>query len=144
MLSPMDKAIIYPIVDDAMSSVWNRNPKEFQREAIARLLLMKCQPHTPCALLLVQGTGGGKSMVPMTVGITTCGVSLIIENTQSLSADQVSKFDVANTAYGPVKAFHLDSIKDNNAAESLNEFLIGLESETKTYPYLFIHLQKQY
>ena len=132
------KAIIYPVVDNAMSSIWNRNPKEFQREAIARLLLMKCQPHTPSALLLVQGTGGGKSMVPMTVGITTCGVTLIIENTQSLSADQVSKFDVANTAYGPVKAFHLDSIKDDNAAESLSKFLIGLESETNVSVFIYL------
>ena len=102
---------MYPIVGNAMSTIWKRNPNEFQLEAIARLLLMRVKQHTPSALLLVQNTGGGKSMVPMTVGITTCGVTLIIENTQSLSADQVSKYDIANTAYGPVKAFQLDSYK---------------------------------
>ena len=97
---------------------------------------MKCQPHTPSALLLVQSTGGGKSMVPMTVGITTCGVTLIIENTQSLSADQVSKFDVANTAYGPVKANQLDSIKDDKMAENLSEYLKSLDYDTNVSVFL--------
>ena len=55
------------ISDQAMQLVWDRTPLEFQREAIPRLLLMRCAPHTPHALLLVQETGGGKSAVAQTV-----------------------------------------------------------------------------
>ena len=125
------------MVNNAMSTIWNRNPNEFQLEAIARLLLVRVKQHTPSALLLVQGTGSGKSMVSMTVGITTCGVTLIIENTQSLSADQMSKFDIANAAYGPVKAFQLDSIKDDNVAEKLAECLTSLDYDTNVSVFLY-------
>ena len=76
-------------------------------------------------------------MVPMTVGITTCGVTLIIENTQSLSADQVSKFDVANNTYGPVKAFQLDTIKDDNMAKNLAEYLTSLQDDTNVSVFLY-------
>ena len=93
----------FPLVDNAMTTFWNRDPHEFQREAIARLLMMTCEPYHPTALLLVQSTGGGKSMAPMTVGSVTRGITLIIENTQSLAADQVSKYDQANTTHGPIK-----------------------------------------
>ena len=92
-----------------MSTFWNRNPHKFQREAIACLLMMTCDPYHPTALLLAQSTGGGKSMAPMTVGAVTCGVTLIIENTQSLAVDQVLKFNNANSHHGPIDAFQLDS-----------------------------------
>ena len=95
----------FPLVDNAMATFWERHPHEFQREAIARLLMMTCAPYHPTALLLVQSTGGGKSMVPMTVGSVTRGVTLSIENTQPLAADQVSKFRNVNSNYGPIKAF---------------------------------------
>ena len=88
----------FPLADNAMATFWDRDPHEFQREAISRLLMMTCTPYHPTALLLVQSTGGGKSMVPMTVGSVTRGVTVIIENTQSLAADQVSKFENANTS----------------------------------------------
>lgn len=41
-----------------MQEVWNITPIDFQREAIPQLLTL-----TPQALLLVQGTGAGKSAV---------------------------------------------------------------------------------
>ena len=82
----------FPIASHAMAALWERNPHEFQMEAIARLLMMQCDSYVPAALLLIQSTGGGKSMVLMTVGVVMCGITLIIENTQSLAADQVSKF----------------------------------------------------
>ena len=48
-------------------------------------------------------------MAPMTVGAVTCGVTLIIENTQSLAVDQVLKFNNANSHHGPIDAFQLDT-----------------------------------
>ena len=73
--------------------------------------MMRCVPNHPQALLLVQGTGGGKSAVVQTVGIVDCGVTLVIEETIALSADQKSKIKSASNAYGPVLAYHLDSLK---------------------------------
>ena len=98
------------ISQQAMISVWNRTPRDFQAEAIPRLLMMRCVPNTPSAMLLVQGTGGGKSAVPQTVGTVTCGVTLVIENTLSLSADQHSKIKNAIPGHGPIKVLHLNSI----------------------------------
>ena len=97
----------FPIVDNAMTTFWDCNPREFQHEAIAHLLMMSCDPYHPTALLLVQSTGGGKSMVPMTVGSVTCDVTLIIEITQSLAADQVPKFKSSNSrVMGLLKHFN--------------------------------------
>ena len=88
-------------------------------------------------MLLVQGTGGGKSAVPQTVGAVTRGVTLIIENTLSLSADQHSKIKNANTAYGPVKAFHLDSIRSKRNQDKLSNFLRTLPMNTDVTIFIF-------
>ena len=76
-------------------------------------------------------------MVPMTVGSVTRGVILIIENTQALSADQVSKFDDVNRTFGPVEAFHLDSIKSQTDADHLCTYLTSLTNETNSTVYLY-------
>lgn len=102
---------ITAISNQAMQLVWNRTPVEFQREAIPRLLLMRCAPHTPQALLLVQGTGGGKSAVAQTVGCVDCGVTVVIVETLAFAANQRSKLIIANGIYGPILAYQLDSIK---------------------------------
>ena len=94
-----------------MQAIWDRSPREFQKEAIPRLLMMRCPPHRPEAMLLVQGTGGGKSAVAQTVGSVECGVTLVIEATLALAADQRSKVAQARNTYGPVLAYQLDSIK---------------------------------
>ena len=120
-----------------MTVMWNRYPNEFQRVAISRILMMGCQAYGATAVLLVQSTGGGKSMVPMTVGNVTCGVILIIENTQALSADQVSKYTGVNRAFGPVEAFQLDIIKSPTEANDLCTYLISLKSDTNSTVYLY-------
>ena len=109
----------FPLVNNAMAMFWECCPHKFQREAIARLLMMTCSPYHPTALLLVQSTGGGKLMVPMTFGSVTRGVTLIIENTQSLAADQVSKFRNSSSRYGPIKAYQLDSIRFQSDVDNL-------------------------
>ena len=47
----------------------------------------------PRPILLVQGTGGCKSAVPQTCGCTSPGITIILENTQALGADQKGKLD---------------------------------------------------
>lgn len=46
-----------------MHEIWDCTPCDFQQVAIPRLLMMQYPPHCPEALLLVQGTGSGKSAV---------------------------------------------------------------------------------
>ena len=125
------------IAQQAMISVWNRTPRDFQNEAIPRLLMMCCMPNTPSAMLLVQGTGGGKSAVPQAVGTVTCGVTLVIENTLSLSADQHSKIKNANSGHGPIKAFHLDSIRTKRNQDKLCKLLVNLPDNTDATIFLF-------
>ena len=132
----------FPVVDNAMTTFWDCNPHEFQREAIARLLMMTCDPYHPTALLLVQSTGGGKSMVPMTVGCVTCGVTLVLENTQSLAADQVSKFKTPNTIHGPIKAFELDRYKNENDINQLCRFLLNLKYDTNASIFIYSSPEK--
>ena len=50
----------------------------------------------PGALLLVQPIRSGKSDIPRTASVIANGVSTVIEPTLTLSADQVSKFDVTS------------------------------------------------
>ena len=125
------------ISEQAMQSTWKCTPRDFQREAMPRLLMMRCIPNTPSAMLLVQGTGSGKSAVPQTVGAVTRGVTLIIENTLSLSADQHSKIKSANTAHGPIKAFHLDSIRTKRNEEKASNLLTTLPNNTNASTFLF-------
>jgi superfamily II DNA helicase RecQ len=125
------------IAQQAMISVWNRTPRDFQNEAIPRLLMMRCVPNTPSAMLLVQGTGGGKSAVPQTVGAVTCGVTLIIENTLSLSADQHSKIKHANPGHGAIKSFHLDSIRSERNQQKLSKLLEHLPPNSDATIFLF-------
>ena len=99
--------------------------------------MMTCSPYHPTALLLVQSTGGGKSMVPMTFGSVSRGVTLIIENTLSLSADQVSKFRFSSSKYGPIKAYQLDSVKCHGDVIKLRKFIMELESDTNISIFIF-------
>ena len=121
----------------AMEEVWSNTPRNFQREAIPYLLMMRCHPNSPSPLLLIQGTGGGKSAVPQTVGVVTRGVTLIIENTLSLSADQQSKIKRASDVNGPVRAFHLDSIKRQNVTTRLSKYLLDLDPKTNASIFLY-------
>ena len=102
------------ISNHAIQEIWNRTPIDFQRKTIPRLLMMRCIPNHPQELLLVQGTGGGTSDVTQTVGIVDCGVTLVIEETLALSADQKSKIKSASNAYGPVLAYQLDFLKQTH------------------------------
>ena len=133
----LDPSTFTPIANHAMQEVWNRTPMDFQREAIPRLLMMRCVPNTPQALLLVQGTGAGKSAVAQTVGIVDCGVTLVIEETLALAADQQSKVKSASNANGPVLAYQLDSIKKPDLIKKLDEKLSNMKKGTNASVFLY-------
>ena len=115
------------ISNHAMQEIWHRTPIDFQREAIPRLLMMRCTPNIPQALLLVQGTGGGKSAVAQTVGVVDCGVTLVIEELLAVATDQKTKVKSASNAHGPVLAYQLDSIKNPVLVEKLKTKLLQMK-----------------
>ena len=128
---------LYDIADHAMREIWNRTPNDFQREAIPRLLMMRCTPNIPQALLLVQGTGGGKSAVAQTVGVVDCGVTLVIEELLAVATDQKSKVLSASNAYGPILAYQLDSMKDPSLVNKLQTKLLALKKTSNCTIFLY-------
>ena len=126
------------ITIDAMSTALHHHPRGFQREVIPYILRMK--PYTPNPIdpvLLVQGTGGGKSSVYQIIGVIKQGVSLIIENTLSLSSDQLSKIKLISERIPNVHCFQLDSLKTEKSGTSLATELSKLHSKSKTTIFLF-------
>ena len=107
--SKEDSTLVY-VTTQAMSLVWGKVPNSFQREVIPHIISMHHCQNDAKAILLVQGTGGGKSMVYQCSGTILTGVALVVESTLSLSSDQCSKIKNASNAHGPVKAIQLDTI----------------------------------
>ena len=92
------------IVTEAMQYSFGHSPYPFQLEIVSKIIRMGCTipqsglkfPIIPT--LLIRGTGGGKSCVYQTVGIIKMGIILVVQNTLSLSSDQLSKLkEVSNT-----------------------------------------------
>ena len=120
-----------------MHDVWDRTPCDFQHVAIPSLLMMRCPPHRPEALILVQGTGSGKPAIAQNFRCIDGGVTTIIEETLSLAANQKSKAGRAKNTYGPVFAYQLDSVKKKHLMDRLN---VKLKSLTRTtYITIFIY-----
>ena len=113
------------ISDQSMQLIWNRTPLDFQREAIPSLLMMRCAPYTPQALLLVQGAGGGKSAVAQIVACIGCGVTLVIVEILALAVNQRSKIIKANELYCPDLVYQLGSIKRKDVVDKLKTKLEG-------------------
>jgi hypothetical protein len=126
------------ITIDAMSTALHHNPRGFQRDVIPYVLKMKrATPNPIHPVLLVQGTGGGKSSVYQTIGIIKQGVSLIIENTLSLSSDQLSKIKQISERVPNVHSFQLDSLKTASSRTSLATQLSKVHSNSNTTIFLF-------
>ena len=87
--------------------------KPFQADVTKHVLQMGKADKKVAPTLLVRGTGGGKSLVMQTIAVVKGGVTLIIENTLSLSSDQMSKIQHVSEKDGNVIALHLDAIKND-------------------------------
>ena len=101
------------IAIDDMSTALHHTPRGFQHDVIPYILHMKGSMYNPIhPVLLVKGTDGGKSSVYQTIGVLKQGgVSLIIENTLSLSSNQLSKIKLISQHIPNVHCFQLDSFK---------------------------------
>ena len=128
---------LYDIADHAMRKIWNCTPYDFQRETIPRLLMMRCTPNIPQALLLIQGTGSGKSAVVQTVGVVDCGVTLVVEELLAVATDQKSKVRSASNAYSPVLAYQLDSLKNPLLVNKLQSKLLAMNKTSNCTLFLY-------
>jgi superfamily II DNA helicase RecQ len=84
-----------------------------QAEAAARL----ADPSRPSDLLLVDRTGSGKTHVTRIIGVAEKGITLVVINLHTLTADQLSKFVGANQAYGTIEAHNVDEMFQNSKVE---------------------------
>ena len=121
----------------AMDNVWSKKSGSYQLRAITSLLKMHYKGKHTTSITLVQDTRKGKSIVLQTVGAITCGVTLVLENTLSLGANQRSKFDDASQTHGSVIAYHLESLIDEANVKSLNLILANLQSDTNASIFLY-------
>jgi superfamily II DNA helicase RecQ len=84
-------------------------------------------------LLVVDRTGGGKSLVLQTVATCVGVITLVIGSLLSLTDNQLSRLKSANQDHGLVKAVHLDKTPDALVRSSLMskmEEITGDGSET--------------
>jgi superfamily II DNA helicase RecQ len=126
------------ITTSAMNTALGHNPHLFQRNVIPYVLAMNNSAECPIhPVLLVQGTGGGKSSVYQTIGVVKRGVSLIIENTLSLSSDQLSKIRNISKRLPNVHSFQLDSIKTESTSIYLANQIKNLRLTSSTTIFLF-------
>ena len=102
-----------------MENIWSRKFRDFQEEIISKICNMSEVGKKSKATLMVQSSGIGKSIFYQTIGSMYCGISIIIEPTLSLSADQKSKIELANSPNKPIVSFHLVLIKINNDAKKI-------------------------
>ena len=85
----------------------------------------------PQVTLLVQRTGSGKSSVHQTIGMIDAGVTLVIETTISLGADQVKKIKQASlSSFGPANAFQLDVIESTSSRKCLIKHIASMPPTT--------------
>ena len=93
----MDQDPFHRITYEAMQKALGYQPKPFQLTTISHILKMNANSSIntkkPVPTLLVQGTGGGKTSVYQTIGVVKRGINLIIQNTLTLSSDQISKIE---------------------------------------------------
>jgi superfamily II DNA helicase RecQ len=111
------------ITNEAMNDVFGFSPRPFQQQIIPHIIRMSninpCHPTMPT--LLVHGTGGGKSSVYQTIGVIKGNISLIIQNTLSLSSDQLSK--LSPLAQHSVVSVQLDATKSVANRNELYDYL---------------------
>ena len=71
------------------------------------------------------------------MGCVDCGVTLIIEETLALAADQRSNVGRARNLHGPVLAYQLDSVKRPHLVQKLQDKLNSLTKTTNITIFLY-------
>ena len=118
-----DNAQAFPL-DDSAPQTSNINTSNITTSPTSNSSIHCC--NRPQPVLIVHGTGGGKSSIYQTIGFVKGGTHLIIQNTLSLSSDQMSKVDSMHDKC--VLAFQLDSIKQSSMRKDLIQFFDNIEN----------------
>jgi superfamily II DNA or RNA helicase len=85
-----------------------------QSEAVSRLLFdEECRGR----LILVDRTGGGKSLVLFLTAASVGGITLVLVPLLALTASQLSKLNAAVQRYGTINCVHLDETSPSDLAE---------------------------
>lgn len=130
---------IHNIVKHAMQSFWNiSNPSDIQINVTSNLLIMNMNKIPPNPILMVQPTGSGKSLIPLTFGTIAKGVVLVIENTLSLASDQCNRIKRVNQFQGhAVSSIHLNNIRTTSQKQSISKYLSEIKPTTNTTIFLY-------
>ena len=83
-LMPSPSKLLSQITVSAISRIWDKTPNQFQLRVIPHILAMSHRNNDCQGVLVVQATGGGKSMVYQCSATIMTGVTLVIQNTLSL------------------------------------------------------------
>ena len=117
----------WTIENETTKMVWNEVPKEFQTEVIKWIIRKKKEDISPTPVLLVRGTGDRKSLVMQTIGVMNVGVAIIIENTLSLSVDQVGNTCDASKIFENVFSINPNQVKKRGRKKVTSEVLENLK-----------------
>ena len=120
----------------ASRAVWFVTLRAMQLKA---LLFLFSRANLCHKMLLVARTGGGKSHVIRMIGTMLRGIHVIIHPLLVLTADQMSKFTCASSAFGPVSAHNLDEQASScgHFRDRLIEYLLAIPADTSRTVYLF-------
>ena len=91
-------------------SVWGVEQLRPRQILVLRELF---HPGRPNQLIVVERTGGGKTMLLQVAGVLLRGVALIFVPFHAITADIMRKFKGANDRWGHVDVYHLDELYDN-------------------------------
>ena len=94
----------------------------------------------PSAYLLIQRTGGGKSLVRNMLGRALRGVTWTLTPLLALSADQVAsmKIYIENSEGDPfMKTYNLDTYNGENDINGLKKDLMAIGNDTKKFISIF-------
>lgn len=125
------------ISHQAITEVWDRAPRDFQREAIPHLLMMRCNPYQPETMLLVQGTSGGG--IGGRSNSWVCRLRRYYDHRGDIGFGCGSKVQSrkARNTYGPVLAYQLDSIKKPHLQQILKNKLNSLQSNSTVTIFIY-------
>ena len=79
---------------DVMQQLFGFTPRPFQKVAMPHIIKTNKDHCSP--ILLVHGTGGGKSSTCQTISIIKGGITLVVQNALSLSSDQCQRLSLCH------------------------------------------------
>jgi superfamily II DNA helicase RecQ len=93
-------------LDSGAKGVFKTNKLRPKQQSACETIL--CNPKSGGRLLVVDRTGGGKSLILCMTAITIAGITLVIVPLLALTANQLARIRKAIQKYGVVSCYHMD------------------------------------